>query len=101
MGRISMTDEPDDQEFDANEAVALAKSIHPMLEGKPAPIIGAALADLVSLLIAGHVADTPLKTQKVRELVLEEHIKAVRRLLPLQDAMIKARMTPPAQGRPN
>jgi hypothetical protein len=33
--------------------------------------------------------------------VLEEHIKAVRKLIPLQAAMIQARMTPPTQGRPN
>ena len=95
-----MSEEPDDQEVDAVDAVALARAIHPMLEGKPAPVIGAALADLVSLLIAGHVADTPLKTQKVQALVLEEHIKAVQRLVPLQTSMIKARMAASTE-RPN
>jgi hypothetical protein len=95
-----MTDDAND-EPDINDAIALAQSLHPLLEGKPAPLIGAALADLVSLLIAGHVADTPLRTQKLRELILEEHIKAVRKLIPLQEAMIRARMTPPTEGRPN
>ena len=96
-----MTDEPDEEEFSAQDALDLAKSLHPMLADKSAPIVAAALADLVSLLIAGHVGETPLQTQKVQTLVLEEHIKAVQRMIPLQAAMIQARMTPPTQGRAN
>jgi hypothetical protein len=82
-------------------AIDLAKSIHPLLADHPAPVVGAALADLLSLLIAGHIVDgNPRETQRVRDRVLDEHIRAVKRLVPLQDEMLKHRAAPP-EGRPN
>jgi hypothetical protein len=83
----------DDLDPDTVVAVELAQSIHPMLAGQPAPIIAAALADLVSLMIAGHYVDgSAVQTRKLREELLDEHVKVVKRMIPLQEALLKSRI---------
>ena len=68
----------------------LAKSVYAAFAGYPAPVIGAALADLTSLWLAGHVVDgQPDKTRKWRADLFKEHTKAVRKLVPLQEAMLR------------
>lgn len=73
-------------------AVDLAKSIHPMFANLPAPVIGAALADLTSLWIAGHITEgQPAETRKLRAELFKQHMKAVKTLVPLQEAMLRQR----------
>jgi hypothetical protein len=67
---------------DVNEVVRLIDTIRPHLAGNPAPVQGAALADLLATWLAGHFADGPATTTRLRETLLKEHIAMVRRLIP-------------------
>jgi hypothetical protein len=62
------------------------------------------LADLTALLLAGHVAENPVKTQAVRDKVLKIHLRAIKALVPINENMIREQM-PKAQAdakdRPN
>jgi hypothetical protein len=62
-------------------AIAISKTIQPLLAGHPPEIQGAVLADLLSLWIAGH-------HPALREEALEQHIKAVRELVAPSEAEI-------------
>jgi hypothetical protein len=51
-------------------------------------------------MIAGHIVDgNPRQTQKLRDRILHEHVKAVRQMIPLQSQMLEQRMI--ETGRPN
>jgi hypothetical protein len=56
------------------EALKLSSQIKPLLSGRDPGVVGAALADLVSLLIAGH-------HPSVRDTILLMHIDTVRALV--------------------
>jgi hypothetical protein len=71
-----------------NEAVTdprlvepLVERIKPILAGNPGQIQGAVLADLLAIFLAGHAP--PL-----REQILAIHLETVRRLIPVNEAMI-------------
>ena len=64
----------------------LVKAIVPLLRGKSVQVQGAALADLLAIWLAGHVDhDDPegQNSDRVREEMLELHLKAVRALIPI------------------
>jgi hypothetical protein len=58
----------------AVEALKLSRQIKPLLYGRDPGVVGAALADLVSLLIAGH-------HPSLRDEILLTHIDTVRTLI--------------------
>ena len=68
---------------EAEIALALAEAIKPMLAGHDPRVQGAALAELLATWLAGHQADTPRETERMRDLLLRGHIDAVRQLVPL------------------
>ena len=76
----------------SKQALQIAERIKPLLAGLSAEVQGAALADLLSLFLAGHLADTPEATRRLRDEILELHIQAVRNLLPANEKMILARL---------
>jgi hypothetical protein len=66
----------------ANEALELARVISVLLAGRDQDVQGAALADLLAMWLAGHVIrGNPKKTADLREVMLDEHLKAVRSLI--------------------
>jgi hypothetical protein len=74
----------------AREAMKLAASIRPMLAGRPPEAQGAALADLLAIWLAGHVA-SGLSVKTVTEELLRNHVELVLKLLPINVADILAR----------
>jgi hypothetical protein len=64
------------------EAGALVEAISPLLVGKEAMVIGATLAELVALLIAGH-------DEATRSKIFELHIATVLELYPLAVAVMR------------
>jgi hypothetical protein len=64
------------------EVEALVTAVRPLFAGKPPEVQGAALADLLALWIAGHVAHDPAD-KAFREELLELHLKTVRALIPI------------------
>jgi hypothetical protein len=98
---MKMTDDDDDDGTIGEAAGALAlrvsKHIQPLLRGLPSEVQGAALADLLSLWLAGHfVAGSTDETAMLREAVLAEHIECVRGMIPSSEAEIILKM--PAEG---
>jgi hypothetical protein len=69
---------------EADEVVALAAAIRPLLIGRPKEVQGAALADLVSIWLAGHVVrGDPKATERWRKDILAMHVETVRLLIPI------------------
>jgi hypothetical protein len=73
----------------AVEAQNLAEKIGLLLAGHDPEVQGAALADLLALWLAGHIAPGDKKaTDEVRRLLLDAHVKAVLELVPINEAGI-------------
>jgi len=73
------------------ESQALVQAIKPILAGHRAEAQGAALADLLSLWIAGHmVAGNAPETDSFRAFILNQHINLVRALIPTSEKEILA-----------
>jgi hemerythrin len=69
---------------EADEVVALVHAIELFLAGRASEVQGAALADLLAMWLAGHVVrGDPQASEAYREKVLELHLDAVRRLIPV------------------
>jgi hypothetical protein len=71
---------------DADETLELLSRIGPILAGRPPQVQGAVLADLFATWLAGHFAETPEQTAELREVLLEQHLDLVRKLIPLNEA---------------
>ena len=64
------------------DVAALVERIKPLLAGKLPELQGAVLADLLAIWVAGHVIqDDAGATHKLRNFLLAEHFKVVRRLV--------------------
>lgn len=63
----------------------------PLFAGRDPEVVGAVLADLLAMLLAGHVGED---AAALREQLLEVHIAAVRRLIPVNVQIMLANMTP-------
>jgi hypothetical protein len=62
----------------------LVRAVTPHFRGKAPEVQGAALADLLATWLAGHVVPgSEADTEASREAVLQLHLDAVRRLIPL------------------
>jgi hypothetical protein len=89
---------------DVNEVCELVDEIRPLFAGREPSVIGAALADLLATLLASHVYfdDTKqisrVETDELREALLTEHIKAVRTLVPVNEAEIHEGNSPCIDG---
>ena len=82
---------------DADEVVALARAVQPLLMGKPAEIQGAALANLMAIWLAKHGMRGDAKAIKHwRDKVLKVHLETVRKL-----ALIHQRALVEPQPRPD
>jgi hypothetical protein len=64
---------------------ALLQRIAPLFHGQSPDIIGAVLADLVALLLAGHQGTG---VEEVREELLQLHIETVRGLIPVNEVLL-------------
>jgi hypothetical protein len=67
----------------ALEAHDLVEQIKPLLAGRNPTLLGAVLADLVSMWLAGHFGSAGL-----REELLRLHIQQVRDLIPVNEQII-------------
>ncbi len=73
-----------DREAEAREAAHLARQIGRLLAGKPAGIALVAVADVTATLLAGwRVKDNPGETQNLRNDLLDNHIRMIERLIPI------------------
>jgi hypothetical protein len=67
--------------IDVDEVMRLIDTIRPLLAGKPAPVQGAALADLLAIWLAGHWAGNRAETARLRADLLKAHVATVRKLI--------------------
>jgi hypothetical protein len=67
-----------DIEADIKDAAAIVAAIKPHLAGHPSQVQGAALSELVSILLAGH-------PDYMREDMLSAHLSCVRNLVPISE----------------
>lgn len=76
----------------SDEAAKLARYISTriklILAGLDPGVQSAVLADLTSLWIAGHIADTPEHTHQLREQLLADHVQLIRDLIKPSEAEI-------------
>jgi hypothetical protein len=77
---------------EANEVMTLVERVKPLFSGVDPMVVGAALADLTALLLAGHVAENPAKTRALRDQTLKIHIRAIKALVPLNEDMLRERI---------
>jgi hypothetical protein len=83
---------------DSHQAAELARRCYPIFASEDPTLVGAALCELVALLLAGHfVAGDPAGTQALRDEMLALHIETVKNLVPVMEQirtgpMLKARM---------
>lgn len=69
----------------AQESDALVTGMMPMLAGRHPALQGAVLADLVAMWLAGH------RPAEIQDDVLADWLETVKKLVPLNAAMIDAR----------
>jgi hypothetical protein len=67
----------------------IVRTISPVLHGFTSEIQGAVLADLVATRLTGHVGPD---AAAYREELLEQHIKTVRELIPINEKIVLERM---------
>jgi hypothetical protein len=64
----------------------ISAKIAPLLAGKPSPIQGAVLAELVAIWLVGHFdEDGPTATARLHNSLLEWHVKTVLALVDAED----------------
>jgi hypothetical protein len=75
----------------------LVNEIAPILHGHGPDVQSAVLADLFAMFIAGHQGPKPV-VDELRAQVLVEWLRCVRKLIPVNEAMILARVRLEAEG---
>jgi hypothetical protein len=71
---------------DVQEVLGLIEQIRPLFVGRRPEIVGAVLADLLAMLLAGHVVPgDPKATAALREELLQVHLQQMRPLIPLNE----------------
>lgn len=63
--------------------MGLVERARPVFAGQPPEVVGAALAELLAILLRGHHAETARETQQLRSRLLASHISIVRQLMQL------------------
>ena len=81
---------------------ALVRAASPLFYGQPAPVAGAALADLLAIWLSGHVdaEGDDVGTSRIREGILQNHIALVRHLLAVNDLAMQERIKAALGERP-
>lgn len=69
----------DDPQTQVLMIVELVARIRPLLAGRPPPVQGAVLAELLSIWLAGH------HPAQIREPLLQAHLQTVRSLIPVNE----------------
>lgn len=87
-----MIEQPHGVEY-ATEVAEVFQGCAEVLRGHHAYVQGAALADLLAMLIAGFKAADEKETPALHEAILAEHIKQVRALIPENVKMLQKRAT--------
>jgi hypothetical protein len=78
-----------DSSEQADRVTALVEMIKPFLAGEAAAVQGAALADLLSIWLAGHIVPgDPAATKLMHDELLQFHINGVRELIPVSAAQL-------------
>jgi hypothetical protein len=76
----------------------LTEDIGQLLYGHGPEVQAAVLADLLAILIAGHIVPgNAAATEEVREVLLREHLECVRQLIPVNEEIALAKLA--EQGR--
>jgi len=70
------------------EALAVTERIKANPRQSHPTLQGAVLAELLSIWIAGHVADTSANSAKLRREMLKMHVEQVRKLIPVNAKII-------------
>jgi hypothetical protein len=84
------------------DAMELEMKMKPLFTGYHPATQGAVLSSLTALFLAGHmVQGSRTKTDKVREQLLVEHVRAVRQLIPDAERMVLETMQQNALARAN
>jgi hypothetical protein len=78
-----------------DQVKVLGELIRPLFAHRDPAIIGAVLADLLAMLLASHVGED---AAELREQLLELHIGTVRELIPVNEKLILAGVTPAGQA---
>lgn len=77
---------------DAANVGRLLRRLSDILAGNPPRVQGAVLADLLAILLAGHIVKgDAAATEALREQLLEVHLVAVRALVPINAEHIHGR----------
>ena len=77
-----------DLDYDPSMVDALVDQISPLLSAHHPGIVGATLATLYAMLLAGHQGE---HAAEMREELLAHHIDAVRKLILIEEAMLLER----------
>jgi hypothetical protein len=76
----------------AHEVAEIVERVRPILSGRQPEVVGGALADLFSILLAGHfIAGDPAATADLREQMIAQWLETVRKLIEPNEQMILAR----------
>jgi hypothetical protein len=75
----------------------LVNEIAPILHGHGPDVQSASLADLFAMFLAGHQGPHP-EVDELREQVVAEWLRCVRKLIPLNEKIILARVRREAEG---
>jgi hypothetical protein len=96
----NLSDEPELNAEEASlQARAIVLQIKPFLAGLRSESQGAILADLLSLWLAGHIVPgNQEETEKLRGILLDNHIEAVRLLIPSSEQEILEDMSTEGTG---
>jgi len=70
------------------EAWALARRVAPLFDGRPPEVVGLALADLTATLLASHFGENGAETAKLRQDLLDLHVRTVRSLIPVNEERV-------------
>jgi hypothetical protein len=76
-------------ENDANLVAAACTRIYPILSGLGPDIVPAVLADLTAMWLANWQGNDATKVKKMREQMLTEYVSLVRKLVPINEAIIR------------
>jgi hypothetical protein len=87
-----------DVDDSVKQAQQLVKACRPLFAGKPPPVQGAALADMLAIWLASHVVPgDEAATIAVRAELLERHLETVAALIPINYAQSVEPQLPKAQ----
>lgn len=80
---------PDAPPIDPRRVEPIVRRIHRLLAGQPAQLQSGVLADLLAIWLAGHIVlGDPAETDRLRKELLDEHLRMVRELLPVNHEII-------------